>query len=101
MPRYRGTTEGSASLVGRLLILIASGKETSVSLAEKLRMSPRTVNRYILQLVDAGWQIERVGAPTHQDYWFELKGPRIVLTKEWKAKGRRQGRKSRTSRQRG
>ncbi|MHC4403900.1 MAG: winged helix-turn-helix domain-containing protein [Planctomycetota bacterium] len=101
MPRYRGTTEGTASLVGRLLVLMASGKETSASLADQLGVSPRTVNRYILQLVGAGWQIERVGVPTHQDYWFELKGPRIVLKKERKARVGRQGRKSQTSRQRG
>ena len=85
MPRYRGTTEGTASLVGRLLILIASGRETSVSLADELGVSPRTVNRYILQLIDAGWDIERVGVPTHQDYWIKLKSPRIVLKKEREA----------------
>jgi hypothetical protein len=43
MPRYRGTREASASLVGRLLLLIARGQETSSSLSEQLGVSPRTV----------------------------------------------------------
>jgi hypothetical protein len=79
MPRYRGTTEGTASLVGRLLLLIASGKETSTTLAGKLGVSLRQVNRYILQLGEAGWHIERRGVPTHSNYWFELVSPKIVL----------------------
>jgi hypothetical protein len=78
MPRYRGTTEGTASLVGRLLLLIATGKETSASLASQLGVSDRQVNRYILQLKEAGWQIERRGVPTHSDYWFELVAPRLT-----------------------
>ena len=77
MPRYRGTREGSASLVGRLLLLIAGGRETSASLAQKLGLSPRQVNRYVLQLNEAGWRIERRGVPTHGDYWFELVAPQI------------------------
>jgi len=79
MPRFRGTQEGTPSLVGRLLLLVAGGKETSASLAEKLSISPRQVNRYILGLIDAGWQIERKGVPRHQDYYFELVTPQIVL----------------------
>ena len=78
MPRYRGTREGTASLVGRLLLLIAGGKEPSASLSTKLGVSDRQVNRYILGLKEAGWQIERRGVPTHGDYWFELVSPRIV-----------------------
>jgi len=84
MPRYRGTTEGTPSLIGRLLLLIAAGKETSVTLAEKLKVSPRQINRYVLCLCEAGWQIERRGVPTHQDYYFELVTPRIVLTQAQK-----------------
>ena len=79
MPRYRGTTEGTASLVGRLLLLIAAGKETSATLAAKLGVTARQVNRYVLQLVAAGWQIERRGVPTHADYWFELVSPKVKL----------------------
>ena len=75
MPRHRGTHEGAATLIGKLLLLIAAGKETSTSLAASLGVSPRQVNRYVLQLVAAGWQIERVGAWTKADYWFELKTP--------------------------
>src|SRR5262245_15218167 len=78
MPRYRGTQEGTASLVGRFLLLVAGGKETSASLAAKLNVSSRQVNRYLLQLRGAGWQIERRGVPTHQDYFFELVSPRVV-----------------------
>jgi predicted DNA-binding transcriptional regulator YafY len=79
MPRYRGTEEGTASLVGRLLILIAAGKETSATLAEKLGVSPRQVNRYVNQLQEAGWEIERHGARRRGDIWMELKSPRIIL----------------------
>ena len=79
MPRYRTTKEGVPSLVGRLLLLIAGGKETSASLASKLGVTPRQVNRYVLQLVEAGWSIERRGVPTHGDYWFELVSPRVIL----------------------
>jgi hypothetical protein len=68
-------------LVGRLLLLIADGKETSASLAQKLGVSPRQVNRYVLQLNEAGWHIERRGVPTHADYWFELVAPQIAVDK--------------------
>jgi hypothetical protein len=69
-------------LVGRLLLLVAAGKETSATLAEKLGVSARQVNRYVLGLVEAGWRIERRGAPTHQDYHFELVSPKVVLNGE-------------------
>ena len=88
MPRYRGTREGSASLVGRLLLLIAGGRENSASLAHKLGLSPRQVNRYVLQLNDAGWRIERRGVPTHGDYWFELVAPQIALGKPRRTRAR-------------
>ena len=78
MPRYRGTHEGAGTVIGRLLILIATQKETSASLAEQLDVSPRQVNRYVRQLIEGGWQIERIGAWTKQDYYFELRSPRIV-----------------------
>lgn len=77
MPRYRSTKEGAASLVGRLLLLVAAGRETSATLAEKLGVSPRQVNRYLLQLNAAGWRIERRGVPTHGDYYFELVAPQL------------------------
>jgi len=80
MPRYRNTKEGTASLVGRLLLLIAAGKETSATLSSKLKVSDRQVNRYVLGLKEAGWQIERRGVPTHSDYYFELVSPRVILT---------------------
>ena len=89
MPRFRGTQEGTPSLVGRLLLLIAAGKETSVSLAEKLSISPRQVNRYILGLIEAGWQIERRGVPTHRDYFFELVAPKIALQSDRPRRGRK------------
>lgn len=79
MPRYRGSSEGAATIVGRLLLLISQGEETSASLSKKLCVSPRQVNRYVVQLNLAGWQIERVGAWTKQDYHFELRAPRIVV----------------------
>jgi predicted DNA-binding transcriptional regulator YafY len=79
MPRYRGTPEPAASLVGRLQLLIAAGKETAVTLSEKLGISPRQVNRYVLHLREAGWQIERHGARRNGATWFELRSPRIVL----------------------
>lgn len=84
MPRYRGTTETTPSLVGRLLLLVAGGKETSTTLAGKLGISDRQVNRYVLGLRDAGWQIERRGVPTHSDYYFELVSPMIVWPKRTK-----------------
>jgi hypothetical protein len=37
-------------LVGRLLLLVSAGKQTSASLAQNLGPSPRQVNRYVLQL---------------------------------------------------
>jgi len=86
VPRYRKTNEGVAKLAGRLLLAIAKKKHTSSTLADELGVSHRQVNRYVLQLVEAGWQIERVGVPTHSDYWFELKAPRIVLTQKQKPK---------------
>ena len=79
MPRYRGTKEGAAVLVGRLLLLVAAGRETSATLAAKLGVSPRQVNRYLLQLNQAGWCIERRGVPTRQNYWFELVAPTVIL----------------------
>jgi hypothetical protein len=79
MPRYRSTKEGIASLVGRLLLLVVRGQETSATLANKLGVSDRQVNRYILQLRDAGWRIERRGVPRHGDYWFELASTQIVF----------------------
>jgi hypothetical protein len=88
MPRYRGTKEGTPSLVGRLLLLVASGWETSASLAAKLGVSPRQVNRYVLGLAAAGWRIERRGVPTHADYWFELVSPQIILPKKRRRKKR-------------
>jgi hypothetical protein len=84
MPRYRTTDEGVPSLVGRLLLLVAAGRQTSSSLAAKLGVTPRQVNRYVLQLVEAGWHIERRGVPTHGDYFFELVSPRVVLPRAWK-----------------
>jgi hypothetical protein len=79
MARSRGAEEGTASLVGRLLILIAGGKETSATLAEKLGISPRQVNRYVNQLQEAGWRIERHGARRRGDIRMELGSPRILL----------------------
>ena len=79
MPRYRGTREGAAALVGRLLLLIASGQETSTTLARKLGVSQRQVNRYITQLIEAGWQIEREGAKKLGDVKVVLKSPKIVM----------------------
>jgi hypothetical protein len=87
MPRYRRTTEGAASLVGRLLLLVAAGKETSATLAAKLGVSARQVNRYVLQLAGAGWRIERRGVPTRGDYWFELVSPRLVTGQRPPEKG--------------
>jgi hypothetical protein len=92
MPRYRGTSEGTPSLVGRLLLLVAAGKETSATLAAKLGVSPRQVNRYLLGLHEAGWRVERRGVPTHGDYWLELVWPRVVLT-EGRKRGAGRGRK--------
>jgi len=89
MPRSRGTKEGTASLVGRLLLLIAQGRETSATLAQKLGVSVRQVNRYVLQLREAGWQIERRGVPTHADYWFELVSPRVTFAPAGKLEKKR------------
>ena len=89
MPRYRGTREGTPSLVGRLLLLVASGRETSASLAQELGVSPRQVNRYVLDLVAADWRIERRGVPTHADYWFELVSPRIAAPEARKRRPKR------------
>lgn len=79
MPRRRGTHTAAATVIGRLLILIASGKETSASLAKKLDLSPRQINRYIRQVIDAGWKIERIGAWTRQDYHLALKSPELLV----------------------
>jgi biotin operon repressor len=88
MPRYRGTKEGTPSLVGRLLLLVAGDKETSATLASKLCVSNRQVNRYVLQLNQAGWQIERRGTPTRGNYWFELVSPQIILHEGRKRRGK-------------
>jgi hypothetical protein len=64
------------------LLLVAAGKETSASLAGQLGVSKRQVNRYVLGLREAGWRIERRGAPTHGDYWFELLSPKIVFPQQ-------------------
>ena len=88
MPRYRGTKEGTAALVGRLLLLVAAGRETSATLAAKLGVSPRQVNRYVQGLKEAGWQLERRGVPTHGDYWFELVAPAVVWPEETKRRGK-------------
>ena len=85
MPRYRGTNEATASLVGKLLLLVVAGKQTSATLAAKLGVSPRQVNRYIVGLKEAGWQIERRGVPTHGEYWLELREPCLV----WRRKSAR------------
>jgi hypothetical protein len=79
MPRYRNTAEPTPTLVGRLLLLVAAGRETSASLGAKLGVSPRQVNRYVLQLAAAGWRIEWRGVPTRGDYWFELVSPQVKL----------------------
>jgi hypothetical protein len=86
MPRYRGTKEGTASLIGRLLLFIARGKETSATLSKKLGVSARQVNRYVAQLCQAGWRIERKGVPTHSDYWIELVAPKPVFPNEKKCR---------------
>jgi hypothetical protein len=62
MARYRGTREPTASLVGRLILLLAAGGETSSTLAARLGVSARQVNRYVAQLASAGWVIDRTGA---------------------------------------
>jgi hypothetical protein len=82
MPRHRGTREGIPTLVGRLLLLVAAGRETSATLAAKLGVSFRQVNRYVLGLREAGWRIERRGAKRHGDVWFELVAPRLILQAE-------------------
>ena len=48
MPRYRNTNEPIPTLVGRLLLLIANGRENSASLAQQLGITPRQLNRYVL-----------------------------------------------------
>jgi hypothetical protein len=90
MPRYRGTKEGTPSLIGRLLLLVAVGKETSATLSAKLGVSDRQVNRYILQLNEAGWKIERRGVPKHGGCWFDLVSPKIVVTAPKKRKLQRE-----------
>ncbi len=97
MPRYRTTKDATVTLAGKLLLLIANGQETSQSLAAALGVSPRQVNRYVLQLVAAGWQIERVGAWTMQDYHFELKSPTIVLPKAKTKRPKKRAKKPNTS----
>jgi biotin operon repressor len=77
--RINCTIDGTATLVGKLLLLIAAGPETSASLADKLNVSPRQVNRHALQLIEAGWQVERVGEWLKHDYHFVLVAPTIVL----------------------
>lgn len=75
MARRRGTTTPTATLVGRLLLLIANGRETPASAAKQLGLSARQVNRYVQQLIDAGWRIERVGQRRQQDYHLRLRSP--------------------------
>ena len=89
MPRYRSTTDGAATLVGKLLLLIVRGRETSASLAKKLNVSPRQINRYVLQLIEAGWAIEREGEWLKHDYFFVLNSPQIELPKPKPAKRKR------------
>lgn len=85
MPRYRATAVPAATLVGRLLILIASGRENSRSLSKTLGVSVRQINRYVQHLNLAGWRIERVGEWLKHDYFFDLKSPRIVIPTERKS----------------
>lgn len=59
MPRFRGTTEPAGTLIGRLLLLIAAEPHSSVMLADRLGVSTQQINRYVLQLIEAGWPIER------------------------------------------
>jgi hypothetical protein len=80
MPRYRGTDESSPSLVGRLLLLLTSGEETSATLAGKLGVSPRQVNRYVRELNRAGWHIERRGAKRQGNCRLTLIRPRIITS---------------------
>jgi hypothetical protein len=95
MPRYRTTKDATATLVGKLLILIAAGHETSATLAQKIGVTPRQINRYVLQLIQGGWQIERIGAWTKQDYYFALRSPKIsVPPKQRNVKSARRGRGS-------
>ena len=81
MPRKRGTRMGAAALVGKLILSIAKGGTTSIALSRQLKVSPRQVNRYIVQLNEAGWEIERVGIPTHGRYELVLEFPQIRLTR--------------------
>ena len=98
MPRYRTTKAATGTLVGKLLILIAAGPETSATLASKLDVTPRQVNRYVLQLIKGGWQIERVGAWTRQDYHFAMGSPKISFpTGRRKVKQVKKGRGRRTN----
>lgn len=87
MPRYRGTAEPAAALVGRLLILVARGRQTSAGLAAALGVSVRQVNRYLRQLAAAGWRVERRGVPARGDYWLELVSPQVILHSGRKAGG--------------
>jgi len=59
MPRFRGTAEPAGTLIGRLLLLVAAEPRSSAILGECLGVSPQQVNRYVRQLVEAGWLIER------------------------------------------
>ncbi len=79
MPRKRGTRMGAAALVGKMILLIAQGGTTSITLARQLKVSPRQVNRYIVQLKEAGWEIDRVGLPTRGRYELVLRFPQIRL----------------------
>jgi biotin operon repressor len=89
MPRFRSTKDGAATLVGKLLLLIINEQETSATLAAKLKVSARQINRYILQLREAGWQIDRVGEWLKNDYYFELKTPKISTPKPKRIKSKR------------
>jgi hypothetical protein len=89
MPRYRKTKEGIPSLVGRLLLLVAAGRETSATLSTKLAVTPRQVNRYVVGLREAGWRIERRGVPTLGDYRFELVYPKVTFPATGKQQGKR------------
>jgi hypothetical protein len=88
VPRYRTTKEGIPSLVGRLLLLVAAGKETSATLSTKLGVTPRQVNRYVLGLKEAGWRIERRGVPTLAAYHFELVYPKVTFPAAGKPRGK-------------
>ena len=86
MPRYRNTVDAVGTIVGKLLLAIAKGPETSASLAAQLGVSPRQTNRYIVDLIEAGWQIEREGEWLKHDYFFKLTSPKLVLPAAGKPK---------------